>query len=205
MSHARAWSVAALLYAACEVAHAARPTDGDAVFTFYTAQLARERTWQKVLSRPGRHFMDAYFVAGAVAKPYAAVLDDALRFEAEGQLVYHFGEQSHWEINAVPFVARWREFSWSQRFDTSVAFGLGYSYATELPRMESSYKGRSGQSRVHWFAEIAAGPLDSRWSAALRLHHRSSGYGLTGDYGGMNAVGLGIRMRFDRYEGNVAR
>ncbi len=206
MSHARAWIVAAvLLLAACELAQAAEPADRDAVFTFYAAQLARERTWQRVLTRPGRHFMDAYLVAGAIAKPYASFRDDTLRLEAEGQLVYHFGAQSHWEMNAVPLVARWRDLSWSERYATSFAFGLGYSYATELPRMEMSYKGRSGQSRVHWFAEIAIGRRDSRWSTALRLHHRSSGYGLLGDYGGMNAVGLGVRTRFGGYDGNVAR
>jgi hypothetical protein len=203
MSHARAWIVAAVVLAACEVAHSAAPADRDAVFTLYAARLARERTWQRVLTRPGQHFMDAYFVAGAIAKPYAAFRNDSVRLEAEGQLALHFGVQSHWEMNAVPIVVRWRDFSWSERYASSFAFGLGYSYATELPRMEISYKGRSGQSRVHWFAEIAVGPRDSRWSTTLRLHHRSSGYGLLGDYGGMNAVGFGLRMRFGGYDGNV--
>ena len=203
MSHARAWIVAAVVLAACEVVHAAEPADRDSVFTFYAARLARERTWQHVLTRPGQHFMDAYLVAGAIAKPYAAFRNDTVRLEAEGQLAWHFGAQSHWEVNAVPFVARWRDFSWSERYATSLAFGLGYSYATELPRMEVSYKGRSGQSRVHWFAEIAVGPRNARWSTALRLHHRSSGYGLLGDYGGMNAVGFGVRMRFGGYDGKV--
>jgi len=37
--------------------------------------------------------------------------------------------------------------------------------------------------------------VGARWAASLRIHHRSVAYGLMGDEGGMNAVGLGVRYR----------
>ena len=52
-------------------------------------------------------------------------------------------------------------------------------------------------SLIFWILEITAGPADGPWSVALRLHHRSTGWGLMGtDDGGMNAPGLGFRYEF---------
>jgi hypothetical protein len=48
---------------------------------------------------------------------------------------------------------------------------------------------------VYWVLEMTAGPVGARWAASLRIHHRSVAYGLMGDEGGMNAVGLGVRYR----------
>jgi len=78
---------------------------------------------------------------------------------------------------------------------TSAAFGFGLSYATELPPVEVLLEGESHQTLVYWVLEMTAGPVNSRWAASLRIHHRSVAYGLMGDEGGMNAVGLGVRFR----------
>lgn len=96
----------------------------------------------------------------------------------------------------MPVVARWRRFPWSERLATTAAFGLGLSYATELPIMERTLEGDSEQLLVHWFAELTAGPRSSAWALSLRLHHRSDGLGLMGERGGMNALGLGVRVAF---------
>src|SRR5687767_4636749 len=76
--------------------------------TFYGARVSGERTWQHVLKDPfGSEYVDAWLVAAALSRPYASFRNDALRLEAEAQLAYNFGDQDHWEINAMPVVARW--------------------------------------------------------------------------------------------------
>ena len=56
-------------------------------------------------------------------------------------------------------------------------------------------EGESHQLLIYWMMELTAGPVQSPWSVSLRLHHRSVAYGLMGDEGGMNAVGLGLRYK----------
>lgn len=112
------------------------------------------------------------------------------------QAVRHFGEQTHWEFNAIPISLRWHRFPWSRSVATSAAFGLGLSYATDLPPVEVELEGETRRLLVYWMMELTAGPVDSRWAFSLRIHHRSEAYGLMGDAGGMNAVGLGLRYRF---------
>jgi hypothetical protein len=45
-------------------------------------------------------------------------------------------------------------------------------------------------------AELTAGPVLAPWAITLRIHHRSVAWGVMGDEGGINAVGLGVRYRF---------
>jgi hypothetical protein len=72
------------------------------------------------------------------------VLSLAFGVEAEGQVVYNFGDQSHWEFNALPG-SRWHQFPWNESLATTMAFGLGLSYAAEVPRSKSSSKGRASR------------------------------------------------------------
>jgi hypothetical protein len=166
--------------------------------TFYAGPLSGEAGWEDVMFNPVlSKYVGAYLVAATVSRTYGRPRrGGALQLEAEGQVAYNFGAQDHWEFNAVPIVARWSRLPWSHRFDSSVAFGLGLSYATELPPVEVALEGESHQLLIYWVAEITAGPLASPWEVSLRLHHRSVGYGLFGEDGGMNAVGLGLRYTF---------
>jgi hypothetical protein len=165
--------------------------------TVYAARVSGEATWQDVIKDPvGAKYIDTYVVAGAIARPYASFRADALRFEAEGQVAYNFGGQDHWELNVMPVVARWSRFPWSERVHMSVAFGLGLSYATDLPEVEVELEGSSHQTLIYWALEVSAGPASSSWEMLLRLHHRSVAWGLMGQEGGVNAVGVGFRYRF---------
>jgi hypothetical protein len=167
------------------------------ILTAYAAQISSEVGWEDVLANPfGADYIDAYLVALALGHQYASLSDDALVFEAEGQVVYNFGDQHHWEFNLVPVVARWQRFPWSEKLATSAAFGLGLSYATEVPEVEVEIEGDSEQLLIYWVAELTAGPVAAPWAVTLRLHHRSTAWGLMGEEGGMNALGLGIRYRF---------
>jgi len=165
--------------------------------TMYVAQISGEGGWEDVMVNPAfSKYVDDYLVVAALSTDYAHYRGGALQLEAEGQVAYNFGEQHHWEFNAVPIVVRWLEFPWNQTISTSVAAGLGLSYATHVPEVEVELEGESEKLLVYWFAEITAGPVDAPWSVLLRLHHRSVAYGLLGEEGGMNGIGLGLRYRF---------
>jgi hypothetical protein len=180
--------------AAATVATVAEPA---LAATFYVARMSGEDGWEDVLINPAfSEYVGAYLVAGALSRSYARYRGGALQLEAEGQIAYNFGVQDHWEFNAVPVMARWSRLPWSSRFASSAAFGLGFSYASKLPPVEVELEGESSQFLIYWVAELTAGPLDAPWAVSLRLHHRSVGYGLLGDEGGMNAVGIGVRYRF---------
>jgi hypothetical protein len=169
---------------------------GDWYTTVYGARISTQPGWEDIIiDAPGTEFVDSYLVTAALSRQYAERKGGALAIEAEGQVVYHFHDQSLWEFNALPIVLRWKRFPWSERLSTSAAFGLGLSYATELPPVEVLLEGESHQWLVYWVMELTAGPVNSRWAVSLRLHHRSVAYGLMGDEGGMNAVGLGLRFR----------
>ena len=170
---------------------------GEWAATVYGARLSSEPGWEDILFHPFTvEYVDAFLVAGALSRSYASYRDGALVLEAEGQVAYNFGDQDYWEFNAVPIVLRWSRFPWSRRVDTSAAFGLGLSYATEVPEIEVELEGESHRSLVYWVAELTAGPVLAPWALSLRLHHRSVAWGLMGEEGGMNAVGLGIRYSF---------
>jgi hypothetical protein len=171
--------------------------NGDWSTTVYAARIATQPGWEDIiLDAPGTEFVDSYLLTLAVSRQYAERKGGALTIEAEGQVVHHFGEQTHWEFNAMPVVLRWNRFPWSPHLRTSAAVGLGLSYATALPQVEVELEGESHRALVYWVMELTGGPVDAHWAISLRLHHRSVAYGLMGDEGGMNAVGLGVRYRF---------
>jgi hypothetical protein len=165
--------------------------------TIYAARISSERTWQHVIRNPfGADYADAFLLVGALSRVWAERREGALLLEAEMQAAYNFGEQHHWEFNAAPLVARWQRFPWNERVATSAAFGIGLSWSTEVPELEVELEGDSRQLLVYWMLELTAGPPRGRWAASLRLHHRSGGFGLLADDGGMNAIGIGVRYRF---------
>jgi hypothetical protein len=170
---------------------------GDWYVTVYGARISTQPGWEDIITDAfGTEFVDSYLAAVAVSRQYAVHKDGALALEAEGQVVYHFHDQTLWEFNAIPILLRWRRFPWSDRFDSSAAFGLGLSYATEVPPVEVALENESHRLLIYWVMELTAGPHGAPWEVSLRLHHRSVAYGLMGDEGGMNAVGLGLRYRF---------
>lgn len=172
--------------------------------TLYGARMSSETGWEDILLDPFEaQYVDVFLIAAAMSRPYAHFKSGALTLEAEGQVARYFGDQDHWEFNVVPLVTRWHRFPWSDRVATSAAFGLGLSYATELPPVEVEIEGESAQLLIYWVLELTAGPTDAPWSVSLRMHHRSVSYGLMADEGGMNAVGLGLRYKFGGRRGSA--
>jgi hypothetical protein len=169
----------------------------DPTLTFYVAEVSAEEGWEDVMINPVlSEYVKSYLAVTALSGTYASYRADRLHLEAEGQVAYNFGQQHHWEFNVVPLLARWRWPAWRGAYATSAAFGLGLSYATRLPPVEVELEGTSEKLLVYWVAEVTAGPADAPWSLSVRLHHRSVAYGLLGEEGGMNGVGLGLRYQF---------
>lgn len=153
--------------------------------------------WEDFFLEPGSlDFVDAYLLIGALAKPLRHYLDDRLAIELEGQAVRHFGQQRHWEVN-LPVVARWHAFPWNRHVRTSAAFGVGPSWASRVPVLEVKHKGGSEQWLFHWFMEVTLGHPNTDWDVSLRLHHRSTAWGMAGGKGGMDSLVLGVRRSFD--------
>jgi len=122
-----------------------------------------------------------------------------VRWEVEGQLAQHLGEQDHLEVD-LSINVRWVTFPWDAYLDTSLAFGSGLSYATDTPEAETRENPSAGSTRfLHYLLlEIAVTPNEeSRWSAFTRMHHRSGIYGLFDGVGrASNFLVLGVRYRF---------
>ena len=170
--------------------------DGELATTFYVAKISGEAGWEDVLVNPAfSKYVDAYLAVAALSKEYAQGFDGRLAVELEGQVAYSFGDQTYWEFNIVPALLRWR-FRPTHGFDTSAAFGLGLSFTTDMPEIEVELEGESSRDLMYWVLEFTAGPTDAPWALSLRLHHRSVAYGLLGEDGGLNALGLGMRWRF---------
>ena len=140
-------------------------------------------------------FKDSYLVTAALARRIGGYGDKA-SFEIEGQIVKHFNIQTHWELNAL-VAARWEAFWWDDILDTSVAFGLGPSFASDEPEIETENDGNTSRFMMYWMLELAIGLPDyPRVALITRIHHRSDAFGLVADGGGSNALVFGLKWRF---------
>lgn len=135
-------------------------------------------------------FRDSYLLAATLARRIGRY-GNRVSFEIEGQVVKHFKGQDHWEFNGL-VAARWGRFWWDDFLETSLAFGLGPSFASKKPVVESE-----GQNLVYWMIELALGlPKYPQTAFIIRIHHRSNAFGLVGDEGGSNALACGLKYRF---------
>lgn len=168
----------------------------DSALTAYVGRITTVNAWHDIVTEPAQvEFADAYLAALALSYALARYRDDALSLETEGQVVYNFGDQSHWEFNGL-LDSRWHRFPWNESVATTMAFGLGLSYATEVPEVEVELEGSSEQVLIYWMFELTFAPPGARWAASIRLHHRSKGFGLLAEEGGMNALAAGVRFEF---------
>lgn len=167
----------------------------DFAVTVYGGRMTEGKSSDIVKGQSG--FIDAYVVVGTLSWTFARYLEDALSFELEGQVGKWWGDQDNMEFN-LPLAIRWSKFPWNHYVATSVAYGLGPSYATEEPDAKS-YKGEfTDQFMAYWFTEIALGPPNSKWAGVFRIHHRSDAFGLVADSSNHseNTLAIGLKYRF---------
>lgn len=150
--------------------------------------------WETIVHSPGETDYRSSWLAGVGVSHEWPIFDPRLSLGLEGQLVRHFGEQTHWEVNA-PVVLRYRALAPALPL-SGAAFGLGLSYASERPEIEADRKGQAQRMLAYWMAEIEFGKPG--WAALpfIRLHHRSDGYFIADFDTGSNAVVFGLRHRF---------
>jgi hypothetical protein len=119
-----------------------------------------------------------------------------MRWELEGQMLKHFGEQEHVEFTSS-INARWITFPWNRYLDTSVAIGGGLSVTSEVPVLEKRDPENSqAATLLHYLLlEAAVGLPNSNWSLVGRVHHRSGIFGLF-SHSGSNVLEVGVRYRF---------
>jgi hypothetical protein len=119
-----------------------------------------------------------------------------IRWELEGQMHKHFGEQEHVEF-ASSINARWITFPWNRYLETSVAIGGGLSVTSEVPVLEKRDPNNShAATLLHYLViEAAIGLPNSNWSLVGRVHHRSGIFGLF-SHSGSNVLQMGVRYRF---------
>ena len=178
----RACAILALLAAAALVAPAqAGEIAHPQTFTVYSGRISSEETWHDVLLKPfSSNYTDSYLVALSYMHAYREHFDGRLRMEYEVNATYNFGEQDHWEVNFAPITLRWQHLPWDHYLHSTIAFGLGFSYAFEYPEVEYRLENDTQQFLMFWQLELTAGPREGPWSAVLRLHHRSPGMGRHG-------------------------
>lgn len=145
--------------------------------------------------KKGLDIMDSQLLSVGLARRIGSYRD-LISYEIEGQLVKHFDMQDHWELNAFA-AARWEKFWWDEVVDTSFAFGIGPSYATEKPEVEVLIEGDSQRWMVFLMVEFAFSlPEWPGFALTSRIHHRSEAFGIAADEGGANALALGVKYRF---------
>lgn len=151
--------------------------------------------WRQSISGQAE-LVDSHILVGALGWTVYRPSNHLWSLELEANVARHFGLQDHFEFNAPILTARWEYFPWNKILETSLAYGLGPSYATKLPDYERRKSGDSEQLLLFWHLEAAFALPESRWSTLLRLHHRSSGYGMFADKGGSNILTMGLRYAF---------
>lgn len=165
-------------------------------WTVYAARISSVNAWHDLVTDPlNSEFEDAYVAVAALSRDLTRYRDGRLSIQVEAQAGYNFGDQEHWELNLAAG-PRWHDFPWNEVVATTAAFGLGLSMASEIPDVEVELEGASDRLLIYWVAEITVARRASPWSMSLRLHHRSPAFGLLGDDGGMNALGIGVRRTF---------
>ena len=118
-----------------------------------------------------------------------------ISFEVEGQIGKHFNNDTFWEFNGL-IIGRWHAFPWNKYVDTSVAVGDGLSFYTEVSKVEKEDDEDAQKTLNYLMFELALGlPQYPRWDLVVRIHHRSSIFGLYGA-GGSNYLTGGIKFSF---------
>lgn len=148
--------------------------------------------WEDVFIAPGDlDWRDSGIVGVALGRDWPVAAN--LSIGVEGQVVAHFGEQDHAELN-LPVFLRYEPDR--LRPLRSLAFGMGPSYATDIPEIEVETRGGSQRALLYWAIEIEATSPMPETALFGRLHHRSNGFGSIADKGGSNVIVLGLRRRW---------
>lgn len=170
----------------------------------------RERLWNVMLFggqlasgsledvlRFNTDFEDASFVGVAVGREIYS--NDWFSIEIEGGAGQLFGDSRGAQVWGAGY-ARWHRFPWNNVLRTTIAASVGVNYSARDIRFErQSAAPDDAHKLLHYFSpEVTlALPEHEQTELVLRVHHRSSVYGLFGCRNcGSNTPTVGIRHRF---------
>lgn len=162
--------------------------------SLYNGIMTDDNWRQSITGQAGT--VDSVLLAAALSWTFYKPTHELWSLELEANFARHFGIQDHFEFNAPILTMRWLHLPWDNFLDTSLAFGIGPSYATSVPEYERMKSGASEQFLIYWHLETDFRKPGSPWAALVRLHHRSTGYGLMAKNGGGNVLTLGLRYDF---------
>lgn len=117
------------------------------------------------------------------------------RIELEGQVLRHFGNQDHWE-GTIALMFRTGQIPLFSGLSVNLAFGEGFSYASERPRLEGSFRVEPSRflNYLAFEAEFSHSSLPGVYFVP-RIHHRSGIFGVIAEReSGSNFIGAGIRV-----------
>lgn len=117
------------------------------------------------------------------------------RIELEGQVLRHFGDQTHWE-GTLALMFRTGQIPLFGGLSVNIAFGEGLSYASERPRLEGSFRVEPSRflNYLALEAEFSHASLPGVYFVP-RIHHRSGIFGVIAPReSGSNFIGAGIRV-----------
>lgn len=164
--------------------------------TLYTVWLSADQLGDVLLFQS--RLTDSNLWVAAVSRKLAS-LNAYVDAEVEFQAAKHGGPiQRHWEANGLGAL-RLRRFPWSNKVGTTLAGGIGLSYAFDDPLFEYATHEKSNKWLVYIMVELSLFmPSIPEWSLVARVHHRSAAYGTfeNGLEGASNSAGLGLKYRF---------
>lgn len=169
---------------------------GDGWFaSVYTGRFSDTALWELTLGVT--EFESSRILVFSLGKELAP-LRPGIDLEWEAQIAGHSGAQNHHEVNTA-LTVRWQRLPWDLLLDSSIAIGNGISYASEKPSLEERESPDEETSNLLYYilVELAARSGQKSWEPFLRVHHRSSVYGVFNRVdAGSNYAGIGIRYRF---------
>ncbi len=139
-------------------------------------------------------FGNSHVGAVSLSRAWRPLWNERMVWEGEVQAAKHWGRQSHAEVNGAVLL-RWLRFPWDPWVETSIAYGIGLSFASSTPRLERKRHDETSRDLLFMPFEIAAGLPQRRGEIFVRLHHRSGGYDIYRRGGGSNFVAAGWRWR----------
>lgn len=175
------------------LAQPARARDEDWHLSVFAGQLTFNH-FEDVIRPDKLDLADSGLAGVAIGRDWR-LADSRWSIGLEAQLVRHFGLQDHWEAN-LPLILRYHpRRPWPASLD-SFAFGIGPSYATDLPEVEIRNDGATRHSLIYWMIDARFDLPQAGDQLFLRLHHRSDAFGLLQPEAGSNAIVLGYRWSF---------
>lgn len=171
---------------------------GDRALTLYNGRYTDDGLPDEILLLQPIHYEDSWLTVVAYSEVFSKP-SSGRRWESEGQVAKHSGQQEHSEYNAL-ILHRWTYYPWSNRVRITSAIGNGLSWASEVPALELASHSNKGATQLlsYLLLELTVGiPGFEGFDLVGRIHHRSGVFGLfDGVHGGSNIISLGLRYEF---------